>query len=145
MTTFEVRRLKPYAKLPTRATPLSAGYDLYASEDIEIVGGQGTKIIPTDIAIAITDPTIYARVAMRSGLAVNSSLAVSAGVIDPDYRGPIGVVAFCCAEGVHVNVRRGDRIAQLVFERFYTPSLCEVPEFSNPNINDHAGFGSTGK
>lgn len=58
-----------------------------------IVGGAGNVLVPTGIAVQIPSEH-YARVAMRSGLAVKQHLGVSAGVIDLDYSGPLGVVVF---------------------------------------------------
>lgn len=54
---------------------------------------RGKTVVPTDLAIAIP-PNTYGRVAPRSGLAVKHFIDTAAGVIDEDYRGPVGVVLF---------------------------------------------------
>jgi len=87
------KKLHPDAIIPTRGTSASAGFDLYALEDTLIVGGAGNVLVPTGIAVELANGT-YGRIAMRSGLAVKQHLGVSAGVIDIDYTGPIGVVVF---------------------------------------------------
>lgn len=84
-------KLRPDAIIPKRGTEVSAGFDLYAAEDTLIVGGAGNFLVPTGVAVKLPKGT-YGRIAMRSGLALNQHLTVSAGVIDVDYSGPIGVL-----------------------------------------------------
>lgn len=85
------KKLDSGAVVPTRATKHSAGFDLYALEDTLIVGGAGNVLVRTGIAVELPLGT-YGRIAMRSGLAKNQHLTVSAGVIDLDYTGEIGVL-----------------------------------------------------
>ena len=92
ITTLKVKRLSEHAKLPMRASDHAAGYDLFAAADYLIVA-QGKELVKTDIAVAIP-PGYYGRIAPRSSLALKSHIDVGAGVIDEDYRGPIGVVLF---------------------------------------------------
>ena len=91
---IQFKKLHIDAIIPSRGTPMSAGFDLYALEDTVIVGGGGNVLVPTGIAVQLPQET-YGRIAMRSGLAVKQHLGVSAGVIDIDYTGGIGVVVFC--------------------------------------------------
>jgi dUTP pyrophosphatase len=65
---------------------------IYSSSDI-VIPAQGKAIVPTDISIAVPSGC-YGRVAPRSGLAAKHFLDTGAGVIDEDYRGPVGVVMF---------------------------------------------------
>jgi dUTP pyrophosphatase len=67
---------------------------------------------------------------------------VGAGVIDPDYRGNVGVVLFNHAD-VDFHVKPGDRIAQLVLERFAIADVVEVAELE-ATVRGAGGFGSTG-
>jgi len=91
---IQFKKLHENATIPSRSTPNSAGFDLYALEDTIIIGGGGNVLVPTGIAVQLPEGT-YGRIAMRSGLAVKQHLGVSAGVIDIDYTGGIGVVVFC--------------------------------------------------
>ena len=96
--------------------------------------------MPTDISIAI--PTgMYGRVAPRSGLAVKHFLDVGAGVIDCDYRGPVGVVMFNFSDK-DFQVTAGDRVAQLIIEKI---AMLPVEEVYNLDDTErgHGGFGST--
>ncbi|EEF52557.1 deoxyuridine 5'-triphosphate nucleotidohydrolase, putative [Ricinus communis] len=86
---FRVKKLSDKAILPTRGSLLSAGYDLSSATDTK-VPARGKALIPTDLSIAVPEGT-YARIAPRSGLAWKHSIDVGAGVIDADYRGPVGV------------------------------------------------------
>lgn len=85
-------------------------------------------LIKTDLSIAIP-PNTYARIAPRSGLAVKKMIDVGAGVVDYDYRGPVGVVLFNHgSEDFKVN--KGDRVAQLILERICMADIEEVNHIS---------------
>ena len=86
----ECNLLTPDAKLPYRATPGSAGNDLYSAECCEIEPGS-RKLISTGIALQIPKHT-YGRIAPRSGLSFHHYLDICAGVIDSDYTGEIKVL-----------------------------------------------------
>lgn len=103
--------------------------------------GRGKALCKTDIAIAIPEFT-YARVAPRSGLAWKNSIDVGAGVIDYDYRGNVGVILFNHSD-IDFEVKRGDRIAQLILERISMADVQEVEEL-NETVRGTGGFGSTG-
>ena len=78
------------------------------------VAARGKAVIPTDLKVAVPRGT-YGRVAPRSGLAAKNFIDVGAGVVDEDYRGPLGVVLFNHAE-VPFQVKQGDRIAQVTIQ-----------------------------
>lgn len=113
----------------------------YSAAAVTIPANGGRAIVPTDISIAIP-PGTYARVAPRSGLAVKHGIDVGAGVVDYDYRGPLGVVLFNFGKEPF-EVKAGDRIAQLVLERIVTPDVEEVEELDSTE-RGAGGFGSTG-
>lgn len=80
--------------------------------------------------------------APRSGLAVNHFIDIGAGVIDPDYRGNVGVVMFNFGAEDY-KVKKRDRIAQLICEKIHFPELQEVESLDETHRGD-GGFGSTG-
>ena len=88
-----VKKLRYNARLPTRGSDGSVGYDLYSSEDATVPCQAGRALVSTGIALSIPDG-LYGRVAPRSGLAVKHCINVGAGVIDPDYTGEVKVVLF---------------------------------------------------
>jgi dUTP pyrophosphatase len=142
-TMYRIATVHPNAKIPERATEGSAGLDLCAAEEIVIPEGQW-KAVETGIVLQFP-PTVYGRVAPRSGLAFKYGIQVGAGVIDSDYTGSIKVILFNHGkEPFQVSV--GDRIAQLIFERIETPMLKLVPfEALNNTARGAGGFGSTGR
>jgi deoxyuridine 5'-triphosphate nucleotidohydrolase len=145
-----IRLIHPAATVPIRATAHAAGFDLYASETITIPGSSvradggveiGRGAVPTGLALAIPGG-LYGRVAPRSGLALRSGIDVGAGVIDPDYRDELLVLLFNFG-GDQFEVRVGDRIAQIIFERIGSPEI--VVSESLDATGRLGGFGSTGE
>jgi dUTP pyrophosphatase len=139
---FAISKTCNTAIIPIRATPGSAGYDLSAAENATVEPNTW-KAIDTGIAIQIPNDC-YARVAPRSGLAFKLGIDVFAGVVDSDYRDSIKVILM--NHGTRpFTVASGDRIAQLIFERVYTPDLTEVSYKNLTNtVRGVGGFGSTG-
>jgi dUTP pyrophosphatase len=135
-----IKKLSDKATTPTRGSAFAAGYDLYASKDI-IVPSRGKVLVSTDISMACPEGT-YGRIAPRSGLASKHFIDTGAGVIDADYRGEVKVLLFNHAEK-DFEVKAGDRIAQLVLERIYTPEVEEVQDLEE-SVRGTGGFGSTG-
>ena len=145
MDTLSVRRLTGTARLPMRQTPGSAGYDLYADvEELTIQPGEICRI-PTGIAIAIGDIYTAAFISARSGIAskFGVSPANCVGVIDSDYRGEIQVPLMNHGKEPFV-IRRGDRIAQLLFAPVFLPELLEC-ESLDETARGAGGFGSTAR
>lgn len=85
---------------------------------------------------------IDGRIAPRSGLASKHFIDTGAGVIDADYRGQVKVLLFNHSDK-DFDVNEGERIAQLVLERIYTPDVLEVEELEE-SVRGEGGFGSTG-
>jgi dUTP pyrophosphatase len=90
---LQVKLLSATARAPTRGSAYAAGYDLYASQ-ATVLPARGRALVPTDISIALPGAHTYGRVAPRSGLALKHGIDTGAGVIDADYRGPVGVILF---------------------------------------------------
>ncbi|KAL2064867.1 hypothetical protein VTL71DRAFT_4007 [Oculimacula yallundae] len=135
-----IKKLSDKARLPTRGSEFAAGYDLYAAKDT-VVPGRGKVLVDTDISMAVPEGT-YGRIAPRSGLASKHMIDTGAGVIDADYRGQVKVLLFNHGEK-DFEVKEGDRVAQLVLERIYTPEVVEVKELEE-SVRGAGGFGSTG-
>ena len=135
-TPLQVVRMTAAASLPARASVGAAGYDIVASRAAQ-VPARGSCVINTDLALALP-PGVYGRLAPRSGLALRASIDVGAGVIDPDYRGELLVLLFNHGDAPH-SVSPGDRVAQLILERFATPDVHEVPELTETPRGAPAG------
>ncbi|KAI9339945.1 dUTPase-like protein [Obelidium mucronatum] len=138
--TLQVKLLSDKARLPVRGSIGAAGYDLCSAKDMVIPAGQ-RAIVPTDISIAVPAGT-YGRVAPRSGLAVKHFIDVGAGVIDADYRGPVGVVLFNFGS-LDFEIKEGDRVAQLILEQCCIAEIDNVEQLDD-TVRGAGGFGSTG-
>jgi dUTP pyrophosphatase len=139
-----VQRLDAGVPLPARAHPGDAGLDLYASEDVTLKPGERASV-GTGIAIAIPDG--YAGfVVPRSGLAAKHGVGVvnAPGLIDSGYRGEVRVLLVNLDQDDAVELRRGERIAQLVVQHVVEATLREVAELP-PSRRGEGGFGSTGR
>lgn len=139
-----VQRLDPGVPVPSRAHPGDAGLDLHAAEDVTLKPGERASI-PTGVAVAI--PEGYAGfVVPRSGLAAKHGIGVvnAPGLIDSGYRGEIRVLLVNLDQYEAVELRRGERIAQLVIQRVEEATLREVAELP-PSARGEGGFGSTGR
>ncbi|PCG95182.1 DeoxyUTP pyrophosphatase [Penicillium occitanis (nom. inval.)] len=136
-----VKKLVESAKAPTRGSAFAAGYDLYSAKET-VIPAKGKGMVDTGLAIAVPEGT-YGRVAPRSGLASKNFIDTGAGVIDADYRGEVKVLLFNFSD-VDFTVKEGDRIAQLVLERIYTPDVVVVEQLEE-SVRGAGGFGSTGK
>lgn len=146
MLAVPVRRLANGAslELPARATAGSAGLDLRAALDEDVVLPPGGRaLIPTGIALAL--PMGHeGQVRPRSGLALRHGITVlnAPGTIDADYRGEVSVVLINHGDDDFV-VRRGERIAQLIVATVIECTLEEV-EALPESERGAGGYGSTG-
>ncbi|KAB8302542.1 hypothetical protein EYC80_005931 [Monilinia laxa] len=132
-----IKKLSPRARLPTRGSAFAAGYDIYAAKET-VVPAKGKVLVDTDISMAVPDGT-YGRIAPRSGLASKHMIDTGAGVIDADYRGQVKVLLFNHGEK-DFEVKEGDRVAQLILERIYTPEVTEVLVLEE-SVRGEGGFG----
>jgi dUTP pyrophosphatase len=131
--------------VPHYQTEHAAGVDLYAAVGQELVIAPGAwKLVPTGIAVAIPDG-YEGQVRPRSGLALKHGIGMlnGPGTIDADYRGEIGIILFNFSEQPF-PVRRGDRIAQLVFAKLTRAGFRTVNALTETRRGS-GGFGHTGR
>jgi len=139
-----VKRLPHFAglELPAYATDGAAGMDVLAAEDVVLAPGE-RHAVATGLAVAIP-PGYEIQVRPRSGLALKYGISVpnTPGTIDSDYRGEVKVILI--NHGTEpFDVRRGDRIAQLVLAPVTRATWLKVDEL-NETVRGEGGFGSTG-
>lgn len=137
-TQFKVK-LSANAKVPTKADPGCAGYDVYASEEVVIEPGK-RLLVSTGISTEFSKH-FYLRVAPRSGMSVKG-IDVGAGVVDSSYRGEIKVLLINNSDKPFV-VLYGTRIAQLILERCSDTKIVVCSELENTTRGEK-GFGSSG-
>ncbi len=143
---IRVKRL-PAARdlpLPEHASPGSAGFDLRAAVEDEVVIRPGERLlVPTGLVLEIP-PGWEGQVRPRSGLALRHGIGIlnAPGTIDSDYRGEVGVILVNLGESPF-SLKRGDRVAQLVIARVDRVEWDEA-ELLEDTGRGAGGFGSTG-
>lgn len=158
-----IKLLRSAAVMPSYATEGSAGMDLSACFEVgsdikssienyvvEVFGegfiiSPGERVlIPTGISLSMPTNT-EAQVRPRSGLALKKGLTVlnSPGTIDSDYRGEISVILINHSNQSQM-IKKGERIAQLVFAEVCRPEILEAVELDQ-TARAEGGFGSTGE
>lgn len=138
---IHIKLLSDLAKTPTQGTQFSAGYDLYAAEEV-VVPRLGRKLIKTNVSMAIP-MNHYGRIAPRSGLAYKNGIDVLAGVIDSDYRGDIGVILYNTDNNLDFTVKVGDKIAQIIIESCSTINFVKTENLPATKRGE-GGYGHTG-
>jgi dUTP pyrophosphatase len=139
-----VRRIDRDLPVPAYARAGDAGLDLFAAEDVTLPPGHRAQV-RTGLAVAI--PEGYAGfVIPRSGRAARDGLSIvnAPGLIDSGYRGEIKINAINHDSSAPVEIKRGDRIAQLVIVKVEHAELQVVDELP-PSERGEGGHGSTGR
>ncbi len=145
MLPVPIVRLDAELALPAYARPGDAGADLVARTDVTLAPRGGRALVPTGIAVAI--PEGYAGfVQPRSGLALRHGVTClnTPGLIDAGYRDEVKVLLVNTDRDQPYNVRRGDRIAQLVIQRIEEADFVVCDELPSGGARGGGGFGSTG-
>lgn len=139
-STLEVKLLSDYAKAPMKATDAAAGYDLYSAVNT-IIQPRKRALVNTDIVIALPEGC-YGHIAPRSGNSIHHGVETGGGVVDRDYRDPVRVILFNHDKNNEFEVRRGNKIAQLIVERIADTKI-EIIDSLDMTVHDDKGFGST--
>ena len=138
-----IKRLDPTVELPQYAYAGDAGLDLRSNEDVTLAPFE-RRLISTGLAVAIPDG--YAGfVQPRSGMALKQglSMANTPGLIDAHYRGELKICAINLDSQQPIDIKRGDRIAQLVIQKDPIVQLVEVDDLDETD-RGAGGFGSSG-
>src|SRR3954466_11099754 len=143
MVEISIKRLDPELPLPSYAHPGDAGADLHSSIDLTLDPGE-RALVPTGIAMALPEGYV-ALVHPRSGLAAKHGISIvnAPGTIDAGYRGEVKVCLVNTDPHEPFAVRRGDRIAQLVVQRFESAAFVEADDLPG-SVRGDGGYGSTG-
>ena len=146
---IRIKKLTSTAQIPFKAHDYDAGFDLHADEDATVKAGQ-TILISTGIAMEIPKGFV-GLIWDRSSMGVKG-IHRFAGVIDSGYRGEVKVWLSNFSYGlkdwphyhVQYDIKRGDRIAQLVVQQIPLMRVIEVEELED-SARSCGGFGSSGK
>ncbi|TSE16176.1 dUTP diphosphatase [Arthrobacter sp. KBS0703] len=139
----QLKMLDAGLEAPSYAHPGDAGADLRAREDVVLQPGE-RRLVPTGVSIALPHGFV-ALIHPRSGLATKHGLTVvnAPGTVDAGYRGEIAVTLLNTDRDQAIELRRGDRIAQMVIQRVEHAQFVAVGEL-NDSVRGAGGFGSTG-
>ncbi|KOS68174.1 deoxyuridine 5'-triphosphate nucleotidohydrolase [Lysinibacillus contaminans] len=142
MQNLFIKRSIADAKLPVKAHPTDAGFDVFSIENVVISSGE-YKLIKTGISIELPSNT-EAQIRPRSGLALKHGITVlnSPGTIDEEYRGEIGVILINHGKSDFV-VEKHMKIAQMVIAPVMQVEIKEIAVLSDTDRGT-GGFGSTG-
>lgn len=139
----KIKLLSSDAIMPTKGSEGAAALDVYAAQDAMIIPGDQAVMVGTGIAVELPE-NVAILLLPRSGLSFKQGLVPvnSPGLIDPDYRGEIKVAVYNRYRDI-AYVRKGERIAQIMFIPFYDVDFQEVEELGETE-RAAGGFGSTG-
>ena len=145
MSDLEVALVRLDTELPppAYAHPGDAGADLRTTVDVSLKPGE-RALVPTGIAMALPEGYV-GLVHPRSGLAAKHGLSIvnAPGTVDAGYRGEVKVALINLDPVEAIELRRGDRIAQLVIQRVEQARFVEVSELPD-SVRGDGGYGSTG-
>lgn len=119
-----------------------SGYDMTAVEDV-VVPARGAAVAPVGLTLADVPAGVWLRVESRSGLQFKHSISAFGGIIDNTYRGDLGIRLINNSD-VDYQVRKGDRIAQLVCYPLIAPETQWADQVTDTDRGAN-GFGSTGR
>lgn len=138
---LKIKKLDASVKIPSYAHPGDAGMDLFANEDYKLAPGERHLF---KLGFSTEFPEGYVGLIKdKSGLAASAGLTILAGVIDHGYRGEWGVVLLNTGSESY-EIKKGDKIAQCLFQKVEIAKVEESNELSNHQRGE-GGFGSTGK
>ena len=127
------------------STEYSAGVDLRIMEDL-VLGAGEVKMVTSGVSVFIGNPDYCAKIFPRSGMGHKMGIVLGnlTGIIDSDYQGEIKL-SLWNRSTIPQELKKGERVCQLIFERVYHPKINEVLEFSDTTSRAKGGFGSSGK
>jgi dUTP pyrophosphatase len=138
----KVKKLHNDAKLPTKATPYAACWDLYSDCACVLTPGVVT-IVPTGLAMEVPEGYVL-EIVPRSGLAaIGCTVVNSPGKVDADYRGEIKIIMTFLGEHIY-RIKQYERVAQCSLVKLEDYTFWETEELSTTERGE-GGFGSTGK
>ena len=138
-----IKMLDPELPAPAYAKPGDAGADLRSRIDFELEPGE-RALVPTGVAIALPEGYV-GLVHPRSGLATKNGITIvnAPGTVDSGYRGELMVTLLNTDKTKSFHVQRGDRIAQLIIQKYEHATLTVVDELDQTERGS-SGFGSSG-
>lgn len=142
MKTIKICMLHKGAKICEPAYESDCGYDVCATQNILLEANQRFKM-PLGLSLEMPKG-YYARIETKSGRFANEGLAVHAGIIDNGYRGEIHAQLLNTHGCEDIEIKKGEKIAQIIFHKYYSPKITFVKKLTDTS-RGKKGFGSSGK
>jgi dUTP pyrophosphatase len=138
---INIKLINENAKIPHKSSEDDAGYDLYCSEEVSIKPME-RRLVKTGVALSI--PTgYYGHISDRSGMAFKKGAHCLGKIVDPSYRGEIGVIILNTDMYETIKIQKGDRMAQIIFKKYENVDFT-VEESLDQTDRGSSGYGSSG-
>ena len=138
---INIKLLSSNSKIPTKARDNDAGYDLYSIDEY-IIKPMERTLVKTGISLEIPNG-YYGHISDRSGMALKKGAHCLGKVVDPSFRGEIGVIILNTDMYEPIKIQSGDRIAQMIFKKYENISFVESSDLEKTE-RDEKGYGSSG-
>ena len=138
---INIKLLSSNSKIPTKARDDDAGYDLYSIDEY-IIKPMERTLVKTGISLEIPNG-YYGHISDRSGMALKKGAHCLGKVVDPSFRGEIGVIILHTDMYEPIKIQSGDRIAQMIFKKYENVSFVESSDLEKTE-RDEKGYGSSG-
>jgi dUTP pyrophosphatase len=138
---IEIKLLNDNAKIPSKSCQDDAGYDLYSSDDF-FIKPMERCLVKTGICISMPSG-YYGHISDRSGMALKKGAHCLGKIVDPSYRGEIGVIILNTDMYETIKIQKGDRIAQMIFKKYENVNFIESESLQQTERSDN-GYGSSG-
>lgn len=138
---INIKLLSSNSKIPTKSRDDDAGYDLYATDEY-IIKPMERALVKTGISLEIPRGH-YGHISDRSGMALKKGAHCLGKIVDPSFRGEIGVIILNTDMYEPIKIQSGERIAQMVFKKYENVSFVESPDLEKTE-RDEKGYGSSG-
>jgi dUTP pyrophosphatase len=138
---INIKLLSSNSKIPTKARDNDAGYDLYSIDEY-IIKPMERTLVKTGVSLEIPSG-YYGHISDRSGMALKKGAHCLGKVVDPSFRGEIGVIILNTDMYEPIKIQSGDRIAQMIFKKYENVSFVESSDLEKTE-RDEKGYGSSG-
>lgn len=139
---IEIKLLNSNSKIPSKSSNEDAGYDLYCYED-QFIKPMERCLVKTGVAMSIPSG-YYGHISDRSGMALKKGAHCLGKIVDPSYRGEIGVIILNTDMYETIKIQKGDRIAQMIFKKYESVEFIQKDELDETKRSD-GGYGSSGR
>lgn len=138
---INIKLINENAKVPHKASEDDAGYDLYCSEEV-CIKPMERRLVKTGVALSIPSG-YYGHISDRSGMAFKKGAHCLGKIVDPSYRGEIGVIILNTDMYETIKMQKGDRIAQMIFKKYENVNFLIENELDQTERGS-GGYGSSG-